>query len=153
MQRKAIILLVIAVAAVCLVGGYFLGRQGEKPAAVTAEPTATPTQDPTATPTEEPTATPTEAPTATPDPWIESETEATCEEAGYIRRENTADGTVLFEETTSALGHEYSDWVKDESGKATRTCMRCGKTESREVSRIGTELPIIELKGDSGERI
>lgn len=156
MQRKAIILLVIAVAAACLVGGYFLGRQGEKPAAVTAEPTTTPTQEPTATPTEEPTATPTETPTATPTetptatpaPWIESETEATCEEAGYIRRENTADGTVLFEETSSALGHEYSDWVKDESGKATRTCMRCGKTESREVSRIGTGLPIIELKGD-----
>ncbi len=74
----------------------------------------------------------TEAPTATPNPWVETEHSPTCEEAGYIVRENKAEGYTVIDEGKPALGHEYGEWKRNpDNGMMVTVCTRCGKEISR----------------------
>lgn len=115
----------------------------------TASPAITPTPTRlvyhiTNPPTEAPTPIP---PTATPNPWRETEYPPTCEEAGYIVRENTVEGYTVIEEGKPALGHEHGAWQQDpEKEMYTTTCIRCGKEIKQRVPYDGT-IPRIDLNG------
>ena len=96
-------------------------------------------------PTEVPTPIP---PTATPNPWKESEYSPTCEEAGYIVRENTLEGYTVIDEGRPALGHEYGEWKLDsKTGIYISICSRCGKEIKQRVPYNGT-IPRIDLTGN-----
>ncbi len=98
----------------------------------------------TNTPTEAPTPVP---PTSTPNPWKETEYSPTCEEAGYIIRENTVEGYTVIDEGEPAMGHEYGEWKQDpETGIYTTTCVRCGKEINRKELYEG-EIPRIDFTG------
>ena len=95
-------------------------------------------------PTEAPTSVP---PTATPNPWKETEFPPTCEEAGYIVRENMEEGYTVIEAGKNALGHAYGEWVLDEkTGMYTTTCTRCGKIIQRRTTYEGL-IPRIDFTG------
>lgn len=95
-------------------------------------------------PTEAPTPIP---PTPTPNPWQETEYPPTCEEAGYVVRENTLEGFSIVGEGKPALGHEYGEWKKDpETGLMVTTCTRCGKEIRRRTAYEG-RIPRIDFSG------
>ena len=74
-------------------------------------------------------------------------TEATCEEAGHAIYTavfaNEAFETQTKEFNTNPLGHDWSEWEATkgatctEAGEETRTCARCGETETRETEALG----------------
>lgn len=60
--------------------------------------------------------------------------EATCTEEGLTDGEkcSVCGETFKEQETIPALGHDFGEWTADEdAGEETRTCSRCGETETR----------------------
>ena len=86
----------------------------------------------------------------------ENETPATCTAEGHYDEvvKCAVCGTELSRttKTTPALGHNYGEWTETkaptctEKGSETRTCSRCGETETREVAALGHALVHHEAK-------
>ena len=94
----------------------------------------------------------TEAPTSaplmnTPNPWKETEYPPTCEEDGYIVRENTVEGYTVIDEGKPALGHEYGEWKQDPvTGLYITACVHCGKEFTRH-NQYSETIPRIDFTG------
>ena len=114
------------------------------------KPTTTPIEHTTPQKTDQPTEAPTtvvSTPTPAPNQWRETEYPPTCEEAGYIVRENTFEGYTIIDEGEPALGHEYGEWKQDPETKIyITTCTRCGKQLKRQDVYEGT-IPRIDFSG------
>ena len=110
------------------------------PEPTTPEPT---TPEPSSDPTD-PTAPPTEPPHshshAEGDPGLVIK-EVSCTEDGQIQFTCVVCGEVYYE-TVPALGHSWGEWVEtkaatyEAAGQKTRTCERCGATETQEIPAI-----------------
>jgi hypothetical protein len=68
-------------------------------------------------------------------------TEPTCTEGGYTTY-TCACGDSYVDDETDPLGHDFCDWALTEPGVETRTCSRCGETETREAT------PVYDQDGD-----
>ena len=92
--------------------------------------------------------------TATADATLDEEASvpATCTEAGknvytatFEDDEYDIFGTVTAEEEVEALGHDWGEWevtkeaTYEEEGEETRTCNRCGETETRAIDKLEPE--------------
>jgi hypothetical protein len=60
-------------------------------------------------------------------------TPPTCTEGGYTTYVCADCGFTYVDDYTDALGHDWSEWIDDANGEThTRTCARCGETETEE---------------------
>ncbi len=89
-----------------------------------------------------PTATqPTEAKPAHTHSYKSTVTVPTCTAKGYTTYQCSC-GDSYRDNYTEALGHSYGDWVTtreattEEEGQQTRTCSRCGATETRSIEKL-----------------
>ena len=111
-----------------------------------------PTQAETTKPTEKPTE-PTQPSTTKPTepPHIHSYTStkvaATCTNKGYTLHKCSC-GSSYTSDETAALGHSWGNWTvvtqptTQQEGKQTRTCSRCGATDSQSIPKV--EAPALE---------
>ena len=89
-----------------------------------------------------PTATqPSEAKPAHTHSYKSTVTAPTCTAKGYTTYQCSC-GDSYRDNYTEALGHSYGDWVTtreattEEEGQQTRTCSRCGATETRSIEKL-----------------
>lgn len=72
---------------------------------------------------------------------------ATCTKGGYTLHKCSC-GKSYTDSETAALGHSWGDWTvvtqptTQQEGKQTRTCSRCGATESQSIPKV--EAPALE---------
>ena len=72
---------------------------------------------------------------------------ATCTSQGYTLHQCSCGSTYTLDET-AALGHSWGSWTvvtqptTQQKGKQTRTCSRCGATESQSIPKV--EAPALE---------
>lgn len=72
---------------------------------------------------------------------------ATCTKGGYTLHKCSC-GKSYTDSETAALGHSWGDWTvvtqptTQQEGKQTRTCSRCGDTESQSIPKV--EAPALE---------
>ena len=72
---------------------------------------------------------------------------ATCTKGGYTLHKCSC-GKSYTDNETAALGHSWGDWTvvtqptTQQEGKQTRTCSRCGATESQSIPKV--EAPALE---------
>ena len=72
---------------------------------------------------------------------------ATCNKGGYTLHKCSC-GKSYTDSETAALGHSWGDWTvvtqptTQQEGKQTRTCSRCGATESQSIPKV--EAPALE---------
>ncbi|MBP3657672.1 MAG: hypothetical protein J6K32_13400 [Clostridia bacterium] len=77
----------------------------------------------------------------TPGP-LRSVRAATCTSDGKDESRCSVCNTLLREETTSALGHSYSEWevireaTKNEEGRQARMCFHCGHVETEQIEKL-----------------
>ena len=125
--------------------------EGTEPTqAETTKPTEKPTE-----PTQPSTTKPTEKPTQPTKPTQPSHTHsytstkvaATCTNKGYTLHKCSC-GKSYTDNETAALGHSWGGWTvvtqptTQQEGKQTRTCSRCGATESQSIPKV--EAPALE---------
>ena len=125
--------------------------EGTEPTqAETTKPTEKPTE-----PTQPSTTKPTEKPTQPTKPTQPSHTHsytstkvaATCTKGGYTLHKCSC-GKSYTDSETAALGHSWGNWTvvtqptTQQEGKQTRTCSRCGATESQSIPKV--EAPALE---------
>ena len=111
-----------------------------------------PTQAETTKPTEKPTE-PTQPSTTKPtEPahthsYTSTKVAATCTSKGYTLHKCSC-GSSYTSDETAALGHSWGNWTvvtqptTQQEGKQTRTCSRCGATESQSIPKV--EAPALE---------
>ena len=111
-----------------------------------------PTQAETTKPTEKPTE-PTQPSTTKPTQpshthsYTSTKVAATCTKGGYTLHKCSCGHSYTTDET-AALGHSWGDWTvvtqptTQQEGKQTRTCSRCGATESQSIPKA--EAPALE---------
>ena len=111
-----------------------------------------PTQAETTKPTEKPTE-PTQPSTTKPtEPahthsYTSTKVAATCTSKGYTLHKCSC-GSSYTSDETAALGHSWGNWTvvtqptTQQEGKQTRTCSRCGATESQSIPKA--EAPALE---------
>ena len=112
------------------------------------EPTQTETTKPTEKPTE-PTQPSTTKPTepAHTHSYTSTKVAATCTSKGYTLHKCSC-GSSYTSDETAALGHSWGNWTvvtqptTQQEGKQTRTCSRCGATESQSIPKV--EAPALE---------
>ena len=112
------------------------------------EPTQTETTKPTEKPTE-PTQPSTTKPTEPPHThsYTSTKVAATCTNKGYTLHKCSC-GSSYTSDETAALGHSWGNWTvvtqptTQQEGKQTRTCSRCGATESQSIPKA--EAPALE---------
>ena len=112
------------------------------------EPTQTETTKPTEKPTE-PTQPSTTKPTEPPHThsYTSTKVAATCTSKGYTLHKCSC-GSSYTSDETAALGHSWGNWTvvtqptTQQEGKQTRTCSRCGATESQSIPKV--EAPALE---------
>ena len=107
-----------------------------------------PTQAETTKPTEPP-----QPPTTKPTQpshthsYTSTKVAATCTKGGYTLHKCSC-GKSYTDSETAALGHSWGDWTvvtqptTQQEGKQTRTCSRCGATESQSIPKV--EAPALE---------
>ena len=107
-----------------------------------------PTQAETTKPTEPP-----QPPTTKPTQpshthsYTSTKVAATCTKGGYTLHKCNC-GKSYTDSETAALGHSWGDWTvvtqptTQQEGKQTRTCSRCGATESQSIPKV--EAPALE---------
>ncbi len=108
------------------------------------EPTQTETTKPT-----EPPQPPTTKPTQPPHThsYTSTKVAATCTSKGYTLHKCSC-GSSYTSDETAALGHSWGNWTvvtqptTQQEGKQTRTCSRCGATESQSIPKV--EAPALE---------
>lgn len=108
------------------------------------EPTQTETTKPT-----EPPQPPTTKPTQPPHThsYTSTKVAATCTSKGYTLHKCRC-GSSYTSDETAALGHSWGNWTvvtqptTQQEGKQTRTCSRCGATESQSIPKV--EAPALE---------
>ena len=111
-----------------------------------------PTQAETTKPTEKPTE-PTQPSTTKPtEPahthsYTSTKVAATCTSKGYTLHKCSC-GSSYTSDETAALGHSWGNWTvvtqptTQQEGKQTRTCSRCGATDSQSIPKV--EAPALE---------
>ena len=111
-----------------------------------------PTQAETTKPTEKPTEPP-QPPTTKPTQpshthsYTSTKVAATCTNKGYTLHKCSC-GSSYTSDETAALGHSWGNWTvvtqptTQQEGKQTRTCSRCGATESQSIPKV--EAPALE---------
>lgn len=112
------------------------------------EPTQAETTKPTEKPTE-PTQPSTAKPTEPPHThsYTSTKVAATCTKGGYTLHKCSCGSSYTTDET-AALGHSWGSWTvvtqptTQQEGKQTRTCSRCGATESQSIPKV--EAPALE---------
>ena len=112
------------------------------------EPTQAETTKPTEKPTE-PTQPSTTKPTEPPHThsYTSTKVAATCTSKGYTLHKCSC-GSSYTSDETAALGHSWGNWTvvtqptTQQEGKQTRTCSRCGATESQSIPKA--EAPALE---------
>lgn len=112
------------------------------------EPTQAETTKPTDKPTE-PTQPSTTKPTEPPHThsYTSTKVAATCTKGGYTLHKCSC-GSSYTSDETAALGHSWGNWTvvtqptTQQEGKQTRTCSRCGATESQSIPKV--EAPALE---------
>ena len=112
------------------------------------EPTQAETTKPTEKPTE-PTQPSTTKPTEPPHThsYTSTKVAATCTNKGYTLHKCSC-GSSYTSDETAALGHSWGNWTvvtqptTQQEGKQTRTCSRCGATESQSIPKV--EAPALE---------
>ena len=112
------------------------------------EPTQAETTKPTEKPTE-PTQPSTTKPTEPPHThsYTSTKVAATCTKGGYTLHKCSC-GKSYTDSETAALGHSWGNWTvvtqptTQQEGKQTRTCSRCGATESQSIPKA--EAPALE---------
>ena len=112
------------------------------------EPTQAETTKPTEKPTE-PTQPSTAKPTEPPHThsYTSTKVAATCTNKGYTLHKCSC-GSSYTSDETAALGHSWGNWTvvtqptTQQEGKQTRTCSRCGATESQSIPKV--EAPALE---------
>ena len=112
------------------------------------EPTQAETTKPTEKPTE-PTQPSTTKPTEPPHThsYTSTKVAATCTNKGYTLHKCSC-GKSYTDSETAALGHSWGSWTvvsqptTQQEGKQTRTCSRCGATESQSIPKV--EAPALE---------
>lgn len=112
------------------------------------EPTQAETTKPTEKPTE-PTQPSTTKPTEPPHThsYTSTKVAATCTKGGYTLHKCSC-GSSYTSDETAALGHSWGNWTvvtqptTPQEGKQTRTCSRCGATESQSIPKV--EAPALE---------
>ena len=112
------------------------------------EPTQTETTKPTEKPTE-PTQPSTTKPTEPPHThsYTSTKVAATCTNKGYTLHKCSC-GSSYTSDETAALGHSWGNWTvvtqptTQQEGKQTRTCSRCGATDSQSIPKV--EAPALE---------
>lgn len=96
-------------------------------------------------PTQPPTTKPTEPPHT--HSYTSTEVVATCTNKGYTLHKCSC-GSSYTSDETAALGHSWGNWTvvtqptTQQEGKQTRTCSRCGATESQSIPKV--EAPALE---------
>ena len=112
------------------------------------EPTDS-TEETTEPETNKPTQPPTTKPTEPPHThsYTSTKVAATCTSKGYTLHECSC-GKSYTDNETAALGHSWGNWTvvtqptTQQEGKQTRTCSRCGATESQSIPKV--EAPALE---------
>ena len=112
------------------------------------DPTQAETTKPTEKPTE-PTQPSTNKPTEPPHThsYTSTKVAATCTNKGYTLHKCSC-GSSYTSDETAALGHSWGNWTvvtqptTQQEGKQTRTCSRCGATESQSIPKV--EAPALE---------
>ena len=112
------------------------------------EPTQAETTKPTEKPTE-PTQPSTTKPTEPPHThsYTSTKVAATCTSKGYTLHKCSC-GSSYTSDETAALGHSWGNWTvvtqptTQQEGKQTRTCSRCGATDSQSIPKV--EAPALE---------
>ena len=111
-----------------------------------------PTQAETTKPTDKPTEPP-QPPTTKPTQpshthsYTSTKVAATCTNKGYTLHKCSC-GSSYTSDETAALGHSWGSWTvvtqptTQQEGKQTRTCSRCGATESQSIPKV--EAPALE---------
>ena len=120
----------------------------EQEATEGTEPTQAETTKPTEKPTE-PTQPSTTKPTEPPHThsYTSTKVAATCTNKGYTLHKCSC-GSSYTSDETAALGHSWGSWTvvtqptTQQEGKQTRTCSRCGATESQSIPKV--EAPALE---------
>ena len=120
----------------------------EQEATEGTEPTQAETTKPTEKPTE-PTQPSTTKPTepAHTHSYTSTKVAATCTNKGYTLHKCSC-GSSYTSDETAALGHSWGNWTvvtqptTQQEGKQTRTCSRCGATESQSIPKA--EAPALE---------
>ena len=120
----------------------------EQETAEGTEPTQAETTKPTEKPTE-PTQPSTTKPTEPPHThsYTSTKVAATCTNKGYTLHKCSC-GSSYTSDETAALGHSWGNWTvvtqptTQQEGKQTRTCSRCGATESQSIPKV--EAPALE---------
>lgn len=96
-------------------------------------------------PTQPPTTKPTEPPHT--HSYTSTKIAATCTKGGYTLHKCSCGKSYTTDET-AALGHSWGDWTvvtqptTQQEGKQTRTCSRCGATDSQSIPKV--EAPALE---------
>lgn len=124
------------------------GDPTEQEATEGTEPTQAETTKPTEKPTE-PTQPSTTKPTEPPHThsYTSTKVAATCTNKGYTLHKCSC-GKSYTDNETAALGHSWGGWTvvsqptTQQEGKQTRTCGRCGATESQSIPKV--EAPALE---------
>ena len=57
-------------------------------------------------------------------------TEPTCTEGGYTTHTCDICGFTYVDDFKDPLGHDWGAWIEDDESTHTRTCARCGETET-----------------------
>ena len=157
----------LAACAPCNTDGTVAAVQTAPPDASTQDTTATEPTDSTEETTEpmdtgdpteqeqettegtEPTQTETTKPTEPPHThsYTSTKVAATCTSKGYTLHKCSC-GSSYTSDETAALGHSWGNWTvvtqptTQQEGKQTRTCSRCGATESQSIPKV--EAPALE---------
>lgn len=103
------------------------------------------TEPETNKPTQPSTAKPTEPPHT--HSYTSTKVAATCTNKGYTLHKCSCGSSYTTDET-AALGHSWGDWTvvtqptTQQEGKQTRTCSRCGATDSQSIPKV--EAPALE---------
>ena len=93
---------------------------------------------------------PTQPPTTEPPhthSYTSTKVAATCTSKGYTLHKCSC-GSSYTSDETAALGHSWGNWTvvtqptTQQEGKQTRTCSRCGATESQSITKV--EAPALE---------
>ena len=93
---------------------------------------------------------PTQPPTTEPphtNSYTSTKVAATCTNKGYTLHKCSC-GSSYTSDETAALGHSWGNWTvvtqptTQQEGKQTRTCSRCGATESQSIPKV--EAPALE---------
>lgn len=89
--------------------------------------------------------------------YVYSVVEPTCNEYGYSINYCRRCGATFFDKFTAPVGHKYGDWTDlkaatcTEDGTQTRSCIRCGETETRTVYAHGHSFVFEMKKANCGE--